>query len=144
MTQNNDKELLIKDLSARLKYGVKVHYSTVTLNDGIMEFADKVDELYSIDRDGYIRTIDEKYELEIEGVKPYLFPISSMTEEQKNEYNSWKHLIPVCRYEYGDVVEEDELWDSPASFQYLIENHFDYHGLIEKGLATDASNLNIY
>ena len=67
-----------------------------------------------------------------------------MTEEQKREYNKRKHEIPVCRYEYGDVVEEIELWDSPESVEYLIENHFDYRGLIEKSLALDATNLNIY
>lgn len=71
--------------------------------------------------------------------KPYLFPLSSMTEEQKKEYNRWKHEIPVCRYEYGEVVEEIELYDSPESVAYLIENHFDYYGLIPKGLAIEAT-----
>lgn len=76
--------------------------------------------------------------------KPYLFPLSSMTEEQKKEYNRWKHEVPVCHYAYGDVVEEIELFDSPESFKYLIENHFDYYGLIPLGLAIDATGLNIY
>jgi hypothetical protein len=80
----------------------------------------------------------------VEYCKPYLFPLSSMTEKQKKEYNFWKHEVPVCHYEYGDVVEEVELLDSPESFEYLIENHFDYRGLIEKGLAIDATNKNIY
>ena len=82
--------------------------------------------------------------IEIDFIKPYLFPLSSMTEEQKREYNKWKHYIPVCRYEYGDVVEEIELWDSPESVEYLIENHFDYIGLIPMGLANDATGKNIY
>lgn len=131
MTQN-EKELLLNDLSARLSHGVKISVN------------DNVETLEGINVPDDIAEYGTCLASDIEEVKPYLFPISSMTEEQKNEYNSWKHLIPVCRYEYGDVVEEDELWDSPASFQYLIENHFDYHGLIEKGLAIDASNLNIY
>jgi hypothetical protein len=67
-----------------------------------------------------------------------------MTEEQKKKYNFWKHEIPVCRYEYGDAVEEIELFESPESFEYLIENHFDVFGLIPLGLAIDATNLNIY
>lgn len=71
--------------------------------------------------------------------KPYLFPLSSMTKEQKKEYNRWKHEIPVCRYEYGEVVEEIELYDSPESVAYLIENHFDYYGLIPMGLAIEAT-----
>jgi hypothetical protein len=81
---------------------------------------------------------------DIEQVKPILFPISSMNKEQKKEYNRLKHEVPVLYYEYGDIVEEVELVDSPESFEYLIENHFDYRGLIEKGLAIDATNLNVY
>lgn len=127
-----DKQLLIEDLCTRLPYGVKISVD------------DNVETLEGINVPDDIVEYGSWLASDIEEVKPYLFPISSMTEEQKNEYNSWKHLIPVCRYEYGDVVEEDELWDSPASFQYLIENHFDYHGLIEKGLAIDATGKNIY
>ena len=41
-------------------------------------------------------------------------------------------------------MEEIELYDSPESFEYLIENHFDYRGLIERGLAIDATGLNVY
>jgi hypothetical protein len=67
-----------------------------------------------------------------------------MNKEQKREYNCLKHEVPVCYYEYGDIVEEVELVDSQESFEYLIENHFDYRGLIEKGLAIDATNKNIY
>lgn len=135
MTQN-EKELLLKDLSCRLPYGV-------ICEDG---YGNDL-ELNGIDKPNTVTfkcATKSFWITDLDKCRPYLFPISSMTEEQKNEYNSWKHLIPVCRYEYGDVVEEDELWDNPASFQYLIENHFDYHGLIEKGLATDATNLNIY
>lgn len=76
--------------------------------------------------------------------KPYLFPLSSMTEEQKKEYNRLKHEVPVCHYEYGEPVEEIELYDSPESFKYLIENHFDYYGLIPLDLAIDATNNNPY
>jgi hypothetical protein len=83
-------------------------------------------------------------EIDIEDIKPYLFPLSSMMGEQKKEYNRLKHEVHVCHYEYGDVVEEIELYDSPESFEYLIENHFDYRGLIPKGLAIDCTGLNIY
>lgn len=124
MTQNEDKELLMKDLSARLQYGVKVHI--LTWNEDTMEFAEKVDELYSINKDGYIRTVDEEYELEIESVKPYLFPILSMTEEQKR-----------CLFTYCKL-------DLQSGIDYLDKYHFDHRGLIEKGLAVDCSNLNIY
>ena len=135
MTQEN-KELLLKDLCARLPYKVKA------------SFYDKEEECETWEQiDGII--IDGcvdigLYSLPIERIKPYLFPLSSMTEEQKREYNYWKHEVPVCHYEYGEPVEEIELYDSPESFEYLIKNHFDYHGLIERGLANDATGLNIY
>ena len=135
MTQE-DKDLLLKDLCARLPYGVKVQHQH-------QEYLNEVQT---------IEIISKKYgEIETESVlgfvddfKPYLFPLSSMTEEQKKEYNRWKHEIPICHYEYGDIVEEIELFDSPESFEYLIENHFDYYGLIEKDLAIDATGKNIY
>ena len=136
MTQE-DKELLLKDICARLPYGVKVK----------LEHYDNVWNLLAIYRDGtaYVAIDGGKpIETYFEDIKPYLFPLSSMTEEQKKEYNYWKHEIPVCHYEYGDVVDEVELFDSPESFEYLIENHFDYCGLIEKGLAIDATGKNIY
>ena len=137
---NEDKELLLKDLCARLPYKVKV--STFTYNKISGEELDSIETLYSIDSDGYITTYECDTSRPI--CKPYLFPLSSMTEEQKKEYNFWKHEVPVCHYEYGDIVEEVELYDSPESFDYLIANHFDYYGLIPKGLAIDATTLNLY
>lgn len=146
MTQK-DKELLLKDLCSRLPYGVKGAIFNKDLGfGGISGFEGK----YPFVIDGITQEGDdidvwvEHGNFSLETVKPYLFPLSSMTEEQKREYNKWKHEIPVCRYEYGDVVEEIELYDSPESFEYLIENHFDYRGLIEKGLALDATGKNIY
>lgn len=127
MTQE-DKELLLKDLSTRLPYGVILNCCNIV-----------GEKLYTIDSNGLINN-----DYDLEEIKPYLFPLSSMNEEQKIEYNRWKHEVPVYHYEYGDVVEEVELFDSPESFEYLIENHFDYRGLIEKGLAIDATGKNIY
>jgi hypothetical protein len=135
MTQK-DKELLMKDLCARLPYGVK--YMDLWNPDELPT------TLCDINVDIELIMNTDGFSLEIEKCKPYLLPLSSMTEEQKREYNYWKHEVPVCRYEYGDVVEEIELYDSPESFEYLMENHFDYRGLIEKGLALDATGLNIY
>ena len=126
------KELLLKDLSARLQYGVKIQVN------------DKIESLQGINVLDTVVEYGSCLSSDIEEVKPYLFPLSSMTEEQKKEYNRLKHEIPVCYYEYGDVVEEIELFDSPESFEYLIENHFDYRGLIPMGLAIDATGKNIY
>ena len=139
MTQE-DKELLLKDLCGRLPYGVKVRYSSyekfITCTLQALNPVYNIVDLWS--KEACFKSVN------INKIKPYLFPMSSMTEEHKKEYNYWKHEVPVCYYEYGDVVEKIELLDSPESFEYLIENHFDYRGLIEKGLAIDATGLNIY
>ena len=134
MTQE-EKDLLLKDLCARLPYGVKVE--SVFINPDTKEHKSCGIEVFNATSLLMIRDGLGEF-------KPYLFPLSSMTEEQKKEYNYWKHEVPVCRYEYGDVVEEIELYDSPESFEYLIENHFDYRGLIPMGLAEDATDKNIY
>lgn len=132
-----DKELLLKDLCARLPYGVKMNH--------IADDEHSPKTLIGVAKDMITLEGLGGYEcVDVEDYKPYLFPTSSMTEEQKKEYNFWKHEVPVCHYEYGDVVEEIELYDSPASFEYLIENHFDYIGLIPMGLAEDATDKNIY
>ena len=142
MTQE-DKELLLKDLCARLPYGVKVAF----FNEDLTYHAEPktLIQIECINNLGYSHLEDEDGNTTIiEFVKPYLFPLSSMTEEQKKKYNFLKHEVFVCHYEYGDVVEEIELYESPESFVYLIENHFDYYGLIPMGLANDATGLNIY
>ena len=132
MTQE-DKELLLKDLCARLPYGMKAN------NEIQGDFV-----IYGI-CENYIfaRTTISHVDFRIENSKPYLFPLSSMTEEQKQylknrfcydwdgePYDLWK-----CQIEIGDT---DELID------WFNKNHFDYRGLIEKGLAIDATGLNIY
>lgn len=136
MTQEN-KELLLKDICARLPYGVKMNH--------IADEEHHPKTLIGIAKDMITLSSSAGYScVDVEHYKPYLFPLSSMTEEQKREYNKWKHYVPTYHYEYGDIIEEVELFDSPESFEYLIENHFDYRGLIEKGLAIDATGLNIY
>ena len=143
--KQEDKDLLLKDLCARLPYKPIVHID----NCGIWDLRG-IDHDDSAElRDRVIVWHGENYpssknSFPIINCKPYLFPLSSMTEEQKKEYNRWKHEVFVCHYEYGDVVEEIELFESPESFEYLIENHFDYYGLIPMGLAIDATGLNIY
>ena len=135
--EKENKELLLKDLSARLPYNPMVEYKGETYNVlGIT-----VGRLVLCKP--FMSCALNEYPL-VEEVKLYLYPLSSMTEEQKKEYNFWKHDVPVCHYEYGDVIEEQELLESPESFNYLIENHFDYYGLIPMGLAKDATGLNIY
>ena len=129
MTQEN-KELLLKDLCARLPYGVKCeNYNHI---DGRNVF-----KVTDIRDSGYIcGTVNNNYcwavfdPLEL---KPYLFPLSSMTEKQKKEY---QYITERWMYDSSYSISDSTDW--------LNKNHFDYRGLIEKGLAIDATNLNIY
>lgn len=133
MTQE-DKMLLIKDLSSRLPYAVHVqHISGVSgiLHDiSIYHKYDENDNIYDVIC--YTDFLGDEDSITIEHFKPYLFPLSSMTEEQEKEYNNLN-----C-YELGCFPHSEEALD------YLTKNHFDYRHLIEKGLAIDATGLNIY
>ena len=133
MTQE-DKMLLIKDLSSRLPYVVYVQHTSgvsgILHNISIHHKYDKNDNIY--DAICYIDFLEDGNNITIEHFKPYLFPLSSMTEKQEKEYNNLN-----C-YELGCFPHTEEALD------YLIKNHFDYRGLIEKGLAIDATGLNIY
>jgi hypothetical protein len=118
MITKEDKELLLKDLCARLPYGVKArvynHWS-----DDVQDETITIENLHQL-----IKTFS------IEDIKPYLFPLSSMTEEQKKEdYDICKEYI---------IGYESNLID------FYNKYHLDYRGLIEKGLAIDATGLNIY
>ena len=131
MTQE-DKELLLKDLCARLPYEVKVQYK-----DDIFTF----DYISGIYEEIKLDTPD-RYTIDISEVKPYLFPLSSMTEEQKKEYRK------ACDLDMG-ILENSPMKGEPFPAMYnsqdwLDAHHFDYRGLIEKGLAIDATNLKIY
>ena len=124
--KQEDKELLFKDLCVRLPYKVKAFYY------GAEEQYDCVDVIEGIYVYHNYETIIGQYGLPIEKVKPYLFPLSSMTEKQKLE------LITLKTYVSLNKNTEYLLFD------WLNLNHFDYRGLIEKSLALDATGLNIY
>ena len=123
MTQEN-KELLLKDLCVRLPYSVKINENTQGDFTVIGLTTERV--FTTCETEGCHN------DFPVECVKPYLFPLSSMTEEQEKEYNDLN-----C-YELGCFPHSEEALD------YLTKNHFDYRYLIEKGLAIDATSLNIY
>ena len=155
-----DKELLLKDLCARLPYEVvgkcEIDASYDTLFDTKFQTHIFDARVYGLKEDLLLVTplIEDRDEQEFaneevaDGVdildfKPYLFPMSSMTEEQKKEYNLLQNFVPI--YYYGfDIMVDKELYDTWESIDYLNAHHFDYRGLIEKGLAIDATGLNIY
>ena len=120
LEEQKNKELLLKDLCARLPYFTKVQIKNeIVVLDSIC------------DDDGYYFNFigDTREGVNIENIKPYLFPISSMNEEQKKE---WLYTLSSDYNITYDTID------------WLNKNHFDYHGLIERGLAIDATNLNIY
>ena len=133
---HEDRELLLKDLGGRLPYGVKIL-------DIPANVVGKLFLISTTDRVQY-ETADDTGIQTLYNIKPYLLPLSSMTEEQKREYNMLLTDIPTYEYEGGDIVTVIDTYDNWMSIDYLIANHFDYRGLIEDGLAIDATGLNIY
>ncbi len=140
--KQEDKELLIKDLCARLNTNLVCSiYRTddygVGYRDEILSGYCKGDiwnEFYFGDDCGI--GIDN-----VSKIKPYLFPLSSMTEEQKKE------LAEINPEFYSLICWDGDIYISSMNirgYDWLNKNHFDYRGLIPKGLANDATNLNIY
>ena len=132
MTQE-DKELLLKDLCARLPYDVKVQFKTNSVIENKYKFIYNVDGEYEYINIGKSNlTLDIIKMLSnncIDEIKPYLFPMSNMTEEQHKE---WFYTLSSDYHITYDTVDQ------------CNKNHFDYRGLIDKGLAIDATELNIY
>ena len=124
MTQE-DKQLLLKELCARLPYNVVVR---CTDSDTDYKCFLTTDILHEI-QNGY-----EYYDY-----KPYLRPLSSITEEEKEDY---KHIVgPIIYDEYSNLIIgfECNTFEQFVLFEnWLNTHHFDYRGLIEKGLALEA------
>lgn len=142
MTQEN-KDLLIKDLSARVPYGVKF-----VIDNGL----NNVRTLTGIGEDipyedwqmcAFARGISA---IPIEYIKPYLFPLSSISEEQKKYISDRWGVNEDFDFEidpnWGRFFVE--LGDAVGFINWCYENHFDINGLIPKGSALDATGLNIY
>lgn len=121
-----EKELLLKDLCARLPY--KVICQVEFKENGKYNSKDMLlsgiftDEAYFTTKGGSIYSNE---------YKPYLFPLSSMTEEEKLMYE-------------GLMIGTDSISYMLDVIDWLNEHRFDYRGLIGKGLAIDATNLNVY
>ena len=153
MTQE-DKELLLKDLCARLPYGIvgkcEIDASYDTSFDTIFQthkfdavvYGLKEDLLFVTplieDEDEQIFAEEEVADgVDILDFTPYLFPLSSMTEEEKEEYCQLQQRII---YNSKGVVNEDVT----KYINYCYKKHLDINNLIPMELAIDATGLNIY
>lgn len=145
-----EKDLLLKDLSARMPYGVKVQFKTNSVIENKYKFIYNVDGEYEYINIGKSNlTLDIIKMLSnncIDEIKPYLFPLSSMTEEQKKYINDRWGINEEFDFEinpnWGGY--SIDLGDMVDYISWLNKNHFDYRGLISKGLAIDCTNLDIY
>ena len=132
--EENLKQLLLIDLCHKLPYGIKCSYRG-SEEEGI------VFDILGINSNGlvclesnfvHVHSLDS-----LEMIKPYLRPMSSMTEEEKRIMdNLWKDnnkLVfadpsEIRRYRFYDISVVD----------FLNSHHFDYRGLIPMGLALEA------
>lgn len=128
--------LLITDICSRVPYGVKCSFGVddaIYIIEGINPNCCGASEIQATHIKSGING-----DFKINSCKPYLYPLLSMTEEQKKDYDK---IIYHSIGEYSDIVEID-LFDELQEFYH--KNHFDYKGLIPMGLANDATGLNIY
>ena len=137
MTQN-EKDLMLKDLCARLPYGVAVKFKVNEVAAIEEKFIYNIDGEYSYITNGKsyltLDIIKALFNNHLDEIKPYLFPMSSMTEEQKIEY----HELVGGFFGASVLISIEDLTD------FFNKNHIDYRGLIEIGLAIDATDKNIY
>ena len=140
MTQEN-KELLHKDFCSRLPYGVKVQFKTNSVIENKYKFIYNVDGEYEYINIGKSNlTLDIIKMLSnncIDEIKPYLFPMSSMTDAEKEEYCQLQQRVI---YNSKGVVNED----ITKYINWCYKKHLDINNLIPMGLAIDATGLNIY
>ncbi len=156
--KQEDKELLLKDLCARLPYEVRCE-----VYDPQQDYGEDIFDAHLIHIDAwtsrcYFWGCSETDPYKIEQVKPYLRPMSNMTEKEAKElsilYGLKNILSTKITDEYIEVVYEDGFWHRTAMicydeiissieiFDWLNKHHFDYRHLIEKHLAIEVTKKN--
>jgi len=132
MTQE-EKDLLRKDLSARLPYG-----TIVSVTDGTIKYEAYIESV-SYQNIQVSPVSDSNFTAhtfyKISEIKPYLRPMSSMTEEEEIEYINIDNRSYSCPLEYAHIPASERI-------DWLNAHHFDYRGLIKKGLAIEVTKEN--
>ena len=131
-----EKYLVIDDISGRIPHGVvfKTDWGNKTLKGILYDNANTL--LYF----GVCNFTNKVIETYVSEVKPYLFPISSMSDKQKKELDDT--LIRLNLKALSDEISVEVI--ATYEIDFYNKNHIDYRGLIQKGLALDATGLNIY
>jgi len=136
-----EKKLLLVDLCARVAFGaVKCQVKVFSFNEEMDEHIEWLDDeiIFIEPRIHNVYLYEEGTDVDISDIRPYLRPMSSMTEEEENEFNHVFELELAALEEpaVGHTIK------SAASNAFVIDfynrHHFDYRGLIEKGLALEA------
>ena len=151
--EKEDKELLLQDLCARLPYGVKAYVKNWSKLDrkyyediyDVKSVFPSLNEVHVQSKSGSLDVLLGYYDYDI---KPYLFPLSSMTLELRCKI---RNLLPnncdisfknqkITFYNEG-IIQLEQL---EKIFNLFNLYHIDYRGLIPKGLGIDATGKNIY
>ena len=139
--KKEDKDILYKDICARVPYNLCVEY-----NKKPYYLVSCTSKWVNLAR----KTSPYSFATDLGDIKPYLYPMSSITEEQLYEF--------YCRFVENEVDFDDfktyykntfhkvltSISDCYDVIQWFNKYHIDYNNLIPKGLAIDATNLNIY
>ena len=115
--QRENEDLLLRDLCARLPYGVKIHYTKHPYSPVDEDADDTVQGYY------FNIVVGNNGDYCLDRCKPYLRPMSSMTEEELTIFNNFNQ-------------------DDPERFDYLNSIHVDYRMLIPRGLAIEVTDGN--
>lgn len=147
------KQLLIKDLCGRLPYGVNILH----VKDGIIGVLSTIN-IYVDGREQKLKCSTSFFgedNVPIEEFKPYLYPLSSLTSSEAEEIERimgcnipWRISEGLIEWTVGGSVESEtfelRIDQIERLTEFLNAHHFDYRGLIEKGLAINATGVVMY
>ena len=151
-----NKELLMKIIAAGLQYGIKVAY--IDWDDESASDMEKVSEVYSINKDGYVRLIDCDYEFDVKDVKPYLKSIDSMTADDiiaADKFSTiiWDNKFPTIIWNNNEYKWNNNEYKSVDAMhrhvcseslyhKWLDMNHYDHDCAIQLGIAIEVTEDN--
>lgn len=118
--EEEDNKLLLTDLCARLPYHVKISYNGYICTLAIYHLEDIKNLVLG-------HKFSRGYDISDISIKPFLRPMSSMTDEERKEYEKLRYDQSCSVKEYCTKIVD-----------FFISHHFDYRGLLEKGLAIEA------